>query len=98
MKVTLKEQSSVVYQRTTHQITVEIDGVDYLIRQSEDDNGCDYFVFSESLGGDWMNPYDIEDGDLQEAIEKLASACHDDYTFGSEIKEGDEIDIENFEY
>ena len=62
MKVTLKEAHEIVYEKITHQIKVEIDGVDYLIRQSEDDNGCDYYVWSDSLnGGQWTTPSEIDD-------------------------------------
>ena len=94
MKVTLKEATSVVYQKTTHQITVDIDGVEYTIRQSEDDNGCDYYVYSETLNdGNVMNTYDLEDGELKDVIEKLAETCHDDYLF-SNSKEGKEIDMD----
>ena len=99
MKVTLKEASDVVYQRTTHQIKVEIDGIEYTIRNSEDDNGCDYHVYSESLNdGNFMNPYDLEDGELKESLIRLAEGAYDDYTFGSQIKVGDEINIEELEY
>ena len=99
MKITLKEGARVVYQRTTNEITVEIGGVDYTIRNSEDDNGCDYYVYSETLNdGNFMNPYDIEDEELQEVIVRLAEGAYDDYTFGSQIKVGDEINIDELDY
>ena len=97
MKVILKESTHVVYQQTTHQIKVDIDGTEYLIRNSEDDNGVEYFVWSENLNdGKWTKPYDLEDGDLKEAIEKLANAAYDDFIFG-DSKVGTEVDLEELE-
>ena len=94
MKVTLKEHTQVVYQKTTHEIKVDIDGVEYIIRNSEDDNGVEYYVWSENLNdGKWMNPRDIEDELLKDAIEKLANAALDDFIF-SESNEGKEVDME----
>ena len=94
MKVTLKEHTQVVYQKTTHEIKVDIDGVEYIIRNSEDDNGVEYYVWSENLNdGKWMNPCDIEDELLKDAIEKLANAALDDFIF-SESNEGKEVDME----
>lgn len=94
MKVTLKEHTQVVYQKTTHEIKVDIDGVEYIIRNSEDDNGVEYYVWSENLNdGKWMNPYDIEDESLKDVIEKLANAALDNYIF-SESNEGKEVDME----
>jgi len=99
MKVTLTQSTNIVYQKTTHEISVDIDGVDYIIRHSEDDNGVDYFVWSENLNdGNWMNPYDLEDGELKESLIRLAECAYDDYTFGSQIKVGDEINIEELDY
>jgi hypothetical protein len=97
MKVTLKEASDVVYQRTTHQIKVEIDGIEYTIRNSEDDNGCDYHVYSESLNdGNFMNPYDLEDGELKDVITKLAETCYDEFLF-SVSRVGKEVDLDELE-
>ena len=94
MKVTLKDSTRVVYEKRTTQIKVEIDGVEYTIRNSEDDNGCDYHVYSESLNnGVFMNPYDLEDGELKDVIIKLAETCYDDFLF-SESREGKEVDME----
>lgn len=94
MKVTLTQATDVVYQKTTHEITVDIDGVEYIIRHTEDDNGVDYYVYSENLNdGNWMNPYDIEDEDLKDVIEKLANAAYDDFIFG-DSKVGLEVDME----
>jgi hypothetical protein len=94
MKVTLKEESRVVYEKRTTQIKVEIDGIEYTIRNSEDDNGCDYHVYSESLNnGNFMNPYDMEDGELKDAITKLAETCYDDFLFG-DSNVGKEIDMD----
>ena len=94
MKVTLTEESRVVYERRTTQIKVEIDGVEYTIRNSEDDNGCDYYVYSESLNdGNFMDPYDLEDGELKDVIQKLAETCYDDFLF-SESRVGKEVDLE----
>lgn len=94
MKVVLKEAHRVVYQKTTHQIKVEINGVVYIVRNSEDDNGVEYHVYSEKLNdGNWINPYDIEDIELKNIIEKLANAAYDDYIF-SESNEGKEVDME----
>jgi hypothetical protein len=99
MKVTLREESRIVYEKRTSQIVVEIDGIEYTIRNSEDDNGCDYYVYSESLNdGNFMNPYDLEDGELKESLIRLAEGAYDDYTFGSQIKVGDEINIEELDY
>ena len=97
MKVILKESTHVVYQQTTHQIKVDIDGTEYLIRNSEDDNGVEYFVWSENLNdGNWTKPYDLEDEDLKETIEKLANAAYDDFIFG-DSKVGTEVDLEELE-
>lgn len=97
MKVILKESTRVVYEKRTHQISVDIDGTEYLIRNSEDDNGVDYHVWSENLNnGNWTNPYDLEDGDLKETIQKLANAAYDDFLF-SDSKVGSEVDLEELE-
>ena len=97
MKVILKEESRIVYERKTTQIKVDIDGVEYTIRNSEDDNGCDYHVFSETLNdGHFMNPYDLEDGELKDVITKLAETCYDDYLYSSS-KVGQEVDINELE-
>lgn len=97
MKVTLKEHTQVVYQKTTHEIVVDISGTEYIIRQSEDDNGVEYYVFSETLNnGNWTNPYDIEDEELRDVLEKLANAAHDDFIF-SAANEGKEVDLEELE-
>jgi len=93
MKVTLKEGTRVVYERVTKQITVDIDGEEYIIRNSEDDNGCDYYVFHKDFEKGWTNPYDLEDGELKEVIQKLAETCYDDFLF-SESREGKEVDME----
>lgn len=94
MKVTLKEHTQVVYQKTTHEIKVDIDGVEYIIRNSEDDNGVEYFVWSENLNdGNWINPYDIENIELKNVIEKLANAAYDDFLF-SEEKVGKEVNVD----
>lgn len=97
MKVTLTQSTQVVYQKTTHEITVDIDGVEYIIRHSEDDNGVDYYVWSENLNdGNWMNPYHIEDEELKDVIEKLANAAYDEFLF-SDSREGQEINLEELE-
>lgn len=97
MKVILKESTRVVYQQTTHQIKVDIDGTEYIIRNSEDDNGVEYFVWSENLNnGNWTKPYDLEDEDLKEIIEKLANAAYDDFIF-SDSKVDTEVDLEELE-
>ena len=97
MKVTLIEAHSVVYQQITHQITVDIDGTEYIIRHAEDDNGSEYYVSSPNLNnGYFMNLYEMEDGEVKELIEKLAHAAYDDYLFG-ESKVGKEVDLETLE-
>lgn len=97
MKTILKESHRVVYEMRTHQIVVEIDGVEYIIRNAEDDNGVEYHVLSDNLnGGQWMKPHEIEDEELKDAIEKLANAAYDDYIFG-ESKVGKEVDMEELE-
>jgi hypothetical protein len=97
MKITLKEAHSIVYQQITHQITVDIDGTEYIIRHAEDDNGSEYYVSSPNLNnGYFMNLYEMEDGELKELIEKLANAAYDDYIFG-ESKVGKEVDMETLE-
>lgn len=97
MKVTLTEGTRVVYERRTTEITVDIDGVEYIIRNSEDDNGCDYFVYSENLNdGNWTDPYELEDGELKDVIQKLAETCYDDFLF-SDSRVGQEVDLEELE-
>ena len=93
MKVTLKEGTRVVYERRTNQITVDIDGEEYIVRNSEDDNGCEYFVFNQNFEKGWTNPYDLEDGELKDTLEKLAETCYDDFIF-STSNEGKEVDME----
>ena len=96
MKVILKEATDVVYQKTTHQITVDIDGTEYTIRNSEDDNGVEYYVFNKDLDDNWIRPHTIEDVDLRETIELLANAAYDDFLFG-ESKVGKEVDLEELQ-
>ena len=97
MKVTLKEATDVVYQKTTHQIKVDIDGKEYTIRNSEDDNGVEYYVMSENLDPHtWVKPHNIEDEDLRETIVLLANAAYDDFIFG-ESKVGLEVDLEELQ-
>ena len=93
MKVTLKEGTRVVYERRTNQITVDIDGEEYIVRNSEDDNGCDYFVFNRNFEKGWTDPYELEDGELKDVLQKLAETCYDDFLF-SESRVGKEVDIE----
>jgi len=94
MKIILKESHRIVYERRTHEITVDIDGVTYTIRNSEDNNGADYYVMSDNLNdGNWINPYDIQDGELKDVIMTLANAAYDDFIFG-ESNVGDEVDME----
>lgn len=93
MKVTLKEGHQIVYQKTTHQI----DGVDYIVRQGEDDNGVDLYVLSDNLNnGNWIDPYDMEDGELKETLVKLAETCYDDFIFSSS-NVGKEVDLDELE-
>jgi hypothetical protein len=96
MKVTLKDSTRVVYEKRTSQIIVDIDGKEYTIRNSEDDNGVEYYVFNENFEKGWVRPHNIEDDDLREIIEKLASAAYDDFIFG-ETKVGKEVDLEELE-
>jgi hypothetical protein len=97
MKVTLKESTEIVYQKTTHQIKVEIDGHEYTIRNSEDDNGVEYYVKSENLDPyTWFRPHNIEDVTLRETIELIANAAYDDFIFG-ERKVGKEVDLEELQ-
>ena len=96
MKVTLKEAHSVVYQQITHQISVDIDGTEYIIRNAEDDNGVEYYVFNENLDNGWVRTHTIEDVDLRETIELLANAAYDDFLFG-ESKVGKEVDMEELQ-
>lgn len=96
MKVTLKESTEVVYQQMTHQIKVDIDGVEYLIRNSEDDNGTELYVYSETLGSNWINPYTLEDSELKDTIIKLGDNAYDSFLF-SDSNEGKEIDLEDLE-
>ena len=97
MKVVLKKAHEIVYQKTTHQIEVDIDGVDYIIRQGEDDNGVDLFVLSDDLNdGNWIDPYDMEDGELKDALVKLANVAYDDFLFSSS-EVGKEIDLNEIE-
>lgn len=97
MKVTLTEAHSVVYQQITHQISVDIDGTGYIIRNAEDDNGCEYYVSSPNLNnGYFINLNEMEDGELKQLIEKIANVTYDDYLFGDH-KVGKEIDIEQLE-
>jgi len=97
MKVVLKESHKIVYQKTTHQIEVEIDGVDYIVRQGEDDNGVDVYVLSDDLNdGNWIDPFYMEDGELKDALVKLANVAHDDFIFG-ESSVGKEVDLDELE-
>lgn len=97
MKVILKEGSRVVYERTTTQIKVEIDGVEYIVRNSEDDNGCDYLVWSENLNnGNWTDPYNLEDSELKDVIQKLAETCYDDFLY-SDSRVGKELDLKELD-
>ena len=93
MKVTLKDSTRVVYEKTTTQIIVDIDGQEYIIRNSEDDNGCEYFVFNENFGKGWTAPHELEDGELKDTLEKLAETCYDDFLF-SDSRVGKEVDME----
>ena len=45
MKVTVKEEANIVYQMTTHQGVVEIDGEEVTYRYSEDDNGSNCALY-----------------------------------------------------
>ena len=81
-----------MYEKRTHQIKVDIDGQEYIIRQSEDDNGCEYYVFHKDFDG-WTSPYELEDGELKDIITKLADVAHDDYLFSTN-EEGNEIDMD----
>ena len=97
MKVILKEGHTIVYQKTTHNIVVDIDGIEYIIRQSEDDNGVDLYVWSDELNDSrWFNPYSMEDGELKDTIINLANIANDDYTF-SDSNVGTEVDINDYE-
>lgn len=97
MKVTLKQEHRIVYQKTTHQIIVDIDGTEYIVRQSEDDNGADYLVLSDNLNnGNWIDIYKVEDEELRDVLEKLANAAYDDFIFG-DSKVGQEVDLEELE-
>jgi hypothetical protein len=96
MKVTLKDSSRVVYEKRTSQIIVDIDGQEYIIRNSEDDNGVEYFVFNDNFEKGWTPPHELEDGELKDVLEKLAETCYDDFIF-SERKVGKEVDLEELE-
>jgi hypothetical protein len=78
MKVEVKEPHRIVYETVTHQVIFEIDGVEYIVRQKEDNSGADTFVYSENLNeGRWMDPYDLEDGELKDILINLANTvCH----------------------
>ena len=47
MKITVKEEANIVYQMTTHQGVVEIDGEAVTYRYSEDDNGSNFYILTE---------------------------------------------------
>jgi hypothetical protein len=80
MKVEVKETHRIVYEKVTHQVTFEIDGIEYLVRQSEDNSGPEYYLWSENLNnGNWMDPYDLEDGELKDVLTKLAeTVCYEE--------------------
>jgi hypothetical protein len=46
-KINIKEGAGIVYQRTTFQGVVEINGETITYRYSEDDNGVELYVFTE---------------------------------------------------
>jgi hypothetical protein len=96
MKVTLKDSTRVVYEKRTSQIIVDIDGQEYIIRNSEDDNGVEYFIFNENFEKGWTNPHELEDGELKDVLQKLAETCYDDFIF-SERKVGKEVDLEELQ-
>lgn len=97
MKITLTEKHKIIYQKTTHQIEVDIEGVKYKIRQTEDDNGTEYFVFSDALNaGKWMDPQDMEDSELKDILVKLAETCLDNNIYG-QSNVGKEVDMDELE-
>lgn len=93
MKVTLKESHSVVYQMITHQIRVDIDGTEFIIRQTEDDNGCDYSIYSPLSGNGWVSPYSLPDSELKEVLIKLSASAYDSSLFGGDSV-GEELDLQ----
>jgi hypothetical protein len=85
-----------VYEKRTNQIIVDIDGREFIIRNSEDDNGCEYFVYSETLTDNWIDPNVLEDSELKDVLINLANAAYDDFIFG-ESRVGKEVDLEELQ-
>ena len=52
-----------------------------------------YFVFNQNFEKGWTDPYELEDGELKDVIQKLAETCYDDFLF-SDSKVGQEVDLE----
>jgi hypothetical protein len=97
MNVKITKGHRIIYSMKYHQIEVDINGVQYLIRQQSDDNGCEYYVHCDNLNdGDLLNIYDMEDGELKNIIIKLAEAAHDDSLF-ADSNVGKDIDLEELD-
>lgn len=47
-KIKIKEEASIIYQRTTHQGKVEINGESLEYRYSEDDNGMEFYIYTDN--------------------------------------------------
>lgn len=48
MEIKVKEQGYIVYQMTTYQGEVEIEGQEITYRYSEDDNGSSFYILTEN--------------------------------------------------
>lgn len=85
-KLKVKENCGIVYQQTTYQGTVTIDGEDIEWRYSEDDNGDEFYVFEN---GSW------ERSELTDPKHILIYAAICTHGNPTDWEDGEDIEIED---
>ena len=85
-KFNVKKTDGIIYQQTTCQGTVTINGEDIEWRHSEDDNGDEFYVFEN---GSW------ERSDLSNPNHLLIYAAIGTYGNPEDWEEGEDIEIDD---
>ena len=86
MKVKVLKPQKTVYTSETKEMTLEIDGKVYVIRQHEDDNHGENWV---SINDEpFMETYEMEDGELRDLLDESCNLTRS----GIFDNEGEEMD------
>tara|TARA_B110000438_G_C15425995_1_gene484062 strand:- start:8 stop:289 length:282 start_codon:yes stop_codon:yes gene_type:complete len=71
MKIKVIKATHTVWLQETKQVDIELDGKSVAVRQMEDDNGAETYVFSEQQNR-FINVNELKDIDYKSTIRRIA--------------------------